>query len=130
MDTHLVSIAHDHGVSTALTGTAVSLLAAANIAGTVASGPLSDRYSCARILAVLYGVRALIMILLALALYRAWLVVISVAFGLVDFATLAPTPLIATRNFPVASLGPRLRPAVDGAPGRLRGRLLSTRSAP
>lgn len=105
MDTHLVSIAHDHGASTALTGTAVSLLAVANIAGTVASGPLSDRYSCARILAVLYGVRALILVLLALAPYGAWLVVISVAFGLVDFATVAPTHLIATRNFPAASLG-------------------------
>ncbi|MFG2861208.1 MFS transporter [Streptomyces sioyaensis] len=105
MDTHLVSIAHEHGASTALTGTAVSLLAAANIAGTVASGPLSDRYSCARILAVLYGVRALILIVLAIAPCGAWLVVISVAFGLVDFATVAPTHLIATRNFPASSLG-------------------------
>lgn len=105
MDTHLVSISHEHGASTALTGTAVSLLALANIAGTVASGPLSDRYSCARLLAVLYGVRALILTLLALAPYGAWLVVLSIAFGLVDFATVAPTHLIATRNFPAASLG-------------------------
>lgn len=104
MDTHLVSIAHEHGASTALTGTAVSLLVAANLAGAVASGPLSDRY-CARILAVLYGVRALILVLLALAPYGAWLVVISVAFGLVDFATVAPTHLITTRNFPASSLG-------------------------
>ncbi|MFF3910094.1 MFS transporter [Streptomyces sp. NPDC001848] len=105
MDTHLVSIAHDHGASTALTGTAVSLLAAANIAGTVISGPLSDRYNCARILAVLYGTRALVLVLLALAPYGVWLVVISVAFGLVDFATVAPAHLIATRNFPAESLG-------------------------
>ncbi|MDP9616103.1 MULTISPECIES: MFS transporter [Streptomyces] len=105
MDTHLVSIAHDHGASTALTGTAVGLLAAANIAGTVMSGPLSDRYHCARILALLYGTRALVLILLALAPYGVWLVVLSVAFGLVDFATVAPTHLIATRHFPVESLG-------------------------
>ncbi|MCF3177417.1 hypothetical protein IPZ61_29390 [Streptomyces sioyaensis] len=49
--------------------------------------------------------RALILILLALAPYGAWLVVIGVAFGLVDFATVAPTHLIATRNFPASSLG-------------------------
>ncbi|MEV4337014.1 MFS transporter [Streptomyces sp. NPDC049590] len=105
MDTHLVSIAHDHGASTAVTGAATGLLAAANVLGTVVSGPLSDRYSCARILAVLYGVRALVLILLALFPYGVWLVLISIAFGLVDFATVAPTHLIATRHFPADRIG-------------------------
>ncbi|MFD8624935.1 MFS transporter [Streptomyces hygroscopicus] len=68
------------------------------------SGPLSDRYHCARILALLYGTRALVLILLALAPYGVRLAVLSVAFGLVDFATVA-THLIATRHFPVESLG-------------------------
>ncbi|NLU71025.1 MFS transporter [Streptomyces sp. HNM0574] len=105
IDTHLVPLAHDHGNSTALTGTTVSLLAAANITGILASGPLSDRYNCARILAVLYGVRTLSLILLAMAPHGGWLVAFAVVFGLVDFATVTPTHLIATRHFPPAALG-------------------------
>ncbi|MEU9112839.1 hypothetical protein AB0D04_13890 [Streptomyces sp. NPDC048483] len=51
----------------------------------------------------LYGTRALI--LLALAPYGAWIVVISIAFGLVGFATVAPTHLMATHHFPAGYLG-------------------------
>ncbi|MET9294655.1 MFS transporter [Streptomyces sp. NPDC003077] len=105
IDTHLVPLAHDHGNSTALTGTTVSLLAAANIAGILASGPLSDRYNCARILAVLYAARSLTLVFLAVAPYDGWLVAFGLLFGLVDFATVTPTHIIATRHFPPAALG-------------------------
>lgn len=105
IDTHLIPLAHDHGASTALAGTAVSLLAAANITGILASGPLSDRYNCGRILAVIYGVRAITLLLLVLAPYGALLIVFAIVFGLVDFASVTPTHLIATQHFPAASLG-------------------------
>ena len=105
IDTHLVPLAHDHGNSTAVTGATVSLLAAANITGILASGPLSDRYSWARILAVLYGLRALSLLMPAALPHGGWLVAFGVFFGLVDFATVTPTHLIATRHFPPAALG-------------------------
>ena len=54
IDTHLVPFAHDHGFGTEITGTAVALLAAFNILGTLASGPLADRFDNRRILATLY----------------------------------------------------------------------------
>ncbi|MFF2807976.1 MFS transporter [Streptomyces sp. NPDC058000] len=66
---------------------------------------LSDRYSCARLLATPYGARALPLILMTLMPHGTSLVALSIAFGLVDFATVAPTHLIATRHFPTGSLG-------------------------
>ncbi|MCK7622822.1 MFS transporter [Streptomyces sp. RS10V-4] len=105
MDTYMVSMCRDMGVSTGLTGTAVGAMAAANVAGTVLSGRLGDRYDCARLLAVLYGTRAVTLALMALMPTGVPLLALSAAFGLVDFATVAPTHLIAARHFPGACLG-------------------------
>jgi MFS family permease len=105
IDTHLVPFAHDHGYSTAVAGTAVSLLAACNIAGTLASGPLVDRFDGRVILGGLYAVRALSLGLLLAAASPGWLLAFGVVFGLVDFATVAPTTVLASRYFADHSLG-------------------------
>jgi MFS family permease len=105
IDTHLVPFAHDHGYSTAVAGTAVSLLAACNIAGTLASGPLVDRFDGRLILGGLYAVRALSLGLLLAAASPGWLLAFGVVFGLVDFATVAPTTVLASRYFADRSLG-------------------------
>lgn len=105
IDTHLIPFAHDHGFALGVTGATVSLLAAFNILGTLASGPLADRWDNRRILGMLYGVRALSLVLL-LTLHQAhWLLAFGVIFGLVDFAVLAPTQLLASRYFAGHSLG-------------------------
>lgn len=106
IDTHLVPFAHDHGYSTAVTGAAVSLLAAFNVLGTLASGPLADRFDNRNILGTLYAVRAVTLLVLVFAPHGSvWLVAFGVAFGLVDFAVLAPTQVLASRLFGGYSVG-------------------------
>jgi MFS family permease len=105
IDTHLIPLAHDHGYGTATTGTAVGVLAVFNVLGTLASGPLADRYDSRMILAGLYGMRAVTLVLLLFTHGAPALLVFSLTFGLVDFATVAPTQVLASRWFRGHSLG-------------------------
>lgn len=99
MDTHLVPFAHDHGFSPAATGTAVSLLALFNVEGTLASGHFADRWSNRWMLVTLYAVRAITVFFLIYIHQPYLLWFFSILFGLVDFSTVAPTTLFATRYF-------------------------------
>lgn len=105
MDTHLIPFSHGAGHSTEVTGAAVGLLAAFNIVGCLISGKLADLWSPAKILAVLYITRAASMVLLLATDNTVWLFVFAIAFGLVDFATVAPTTLFASQHFSQYSLG-------------------------
>lgn len=116
MDTHLIPFAQLCGFSPGIIGTAVSLLAAFNIMGTVLSGHLSDRLSCKHILTFLYGMRALTVCLLLVMVNDAallgfmidesWLLLtFAILFGIVDFATVAPTIKLASEYFKYVSVG-------------------------
>lgn len=106
IDTHLVPFAHEHGYTTATTGATVSLLALFNILGTLASGPLADRMDNRKLLGGIYLVRALTLMLLPLLPGGSgWLMVFGILFGLVDFAVLAPTQVLAARYFQGHSVG-------------------------
>lgn len=105
MDTHLIPYAHDHGFSTSVTSAAVGLLAAFNILGTLASGPLADRWDNRKILGALYSLRALSIILLYFAYRPEALIAFSILFGIVDFATVAPTQMLASKYFSGRSVG-------------------------
>ena len=105
IDTHLIPLAHDHGYGTATAGAAVGVLAVFNVVGTLASGPLADRYDCRLILAGLYGTRAVTLVLLLFVQSAPALLVFSLTFGLVDFATVAPTQVLASGFFRGHSLG-------------------------
>ncbi|MCM2579085.1 MFS transporter [Streptomyces meridianus] len=94
MWTAFVPAAHDHGMPAT---TAASLLAAIgvfNLAGTVLSGRLTDRFDARRLLALHYALRALTLLLLPPALAPAVgvpMIVFVVLFGLLDLATVPPT---------------------------------------
>lgn len=105
MDTHLVPFAHDHGFSAATTGTAVSLLALFNVMGTLASGHFADRWSNRWMLVTLYAVRAITVFFLIYIHQPYLLWFFSILFGLVDFSTVAPTTLLATRYFQSMNVG-------------------------
>ncbi|MED4602740.1 MFS transporter [Paenibacillus validus] len=105
MDTHLIAYCRGAGYSTALTGTAVSVLAAFNIVGCLLSGKIADRWNPAMILTVLYLIRAATLPILFLTFDPVWLLVFSILFGLVDFATVAPTTLLTADLFQTNSLG-------------------------
>ncbi|GAA4713920.1 MFS transporter [Brevibacillus fulvus] len=105
MDTHLIPISHDHGFSTEVTSAAVSLLAGCNIVGILISGIVADRWSSKKLLCLLYGTRAISIVILIYSHEPLLLLAFSVLFGLVDFATVAPTQLLATQYFKRYSIG-------------------------
>lgn len=102
IDTHLIAFAQMCGFTPASTGAAVSTLAAFNIAGTILAGVIADRWRCGSFLALLYGVRGLTFVLLLFLSdvpSVAMLMVFAAVFGIVDFATVAPTVKQATDYF-------------------------------
>ncbi|MCY7787564.1 MFS transporter [Bacillus inaquosorum] len=105
MDTHLIPFSHDHGLSTTVTSAAVSLLAGFNIAGILLSGIVADRWSSRKILCFLYAVRALSIVILIYSHEPYLLLAFAILFGLVDFATVAPTQMLATQYFQNYSIG-------------------------
>ncbi|MCY8724826.1 MFS transporter [Bacillus inaquosorum] len=105
MDTHLIPFSHDHGFSTTVTSAAVSLLAGFNIAGILLSGIVADLWSSRKILCFLYAVRALSIVILIYSHEPYLLLAFAILFGLVDFATVAPTQMLATQYFQNYSIG-------------------------
>jgi predicted MFS family arabinose efflux permease len=97
VDTHLIPLAQDRGIPSGTTGLAVALLAAANVSGILASGPLADRVDNRLLLAALYGTRGLSFAVLALLVSGPALVGFAMLFGLVDFSVVAPTQSLAAR---------------------------------
>jgi sugar phosphate permease len=105
IDTHLIPLAQDRGIATATTGLAVALLAAANVTGILASGPLADRVDNRLLLFGLYATRGLaLLVLLTLADAQA-LIGFALLFGLVDFSTVAPTQWPAARYVQPETVG-------------------------
>nr|WP_026682109.1 MFS transporter [Priestia megaterium] len=105
MDTHLIPFSHDHGFSTSVTSAAISILAGFNILGILISGVVADRWSSRKMLFFLYVVRAISICILLYSYNSGLLLVFAVLFGLVDFATVAPTQLLATQYFKEYSIG-------------------------
>ncbi|MBK0010281.1 MFS transporter [Bacillus sp. S35] len=105
MDTHLIPFSHDHGFSTSVTSAAVSILAGFNIIGILLSGIVAARWSSRKMLFLLYGMRAISICILLYSHNSALLLIFAVLFGLVDFATVAPTQLLATQYFKEYSIG-------------------------
>jgi len=105
IDTHLIPLAQDRGIDAATTGLAVALLAAANVTGILASGPLADRVDNRLLLFALYATRGLsLLALLTFADARA-LILFAILFGLVDFSTVAPTQWLAARYVSPRTVG-------------------------
>jgi sugar phosphate permease len=97
VDTHLIPLAQDRGIGTATTGLAVALLAAANVTGILASGPLADRIDNRLLLFGLYATRGASLVALLLFAGPQALIAFALLFGLVDFSTVAPTQWLAAR---------------------------------
>jgi sugar phosphate permease len=105
MDTHLIPFAQYCGFSPSVTSAAVSLLAAFNIIGILLSGVVIDYISSRKLLVFLYFTRAISIVLLLFVYDPILLIIFAVLFGLVDFATVAPTQLLATQYFKKYSIG-------------------------
>ncbi|MFE2988127.1 MFS transporter [Streptomyces sp. NPDC059262] len=102
MWTHFAPAAHDHGMPVTVAASLLSLIGIFNVAGTVASGWLTDRADPRRLLAVYYALRALTLLALPLLLTSAVdapLVAFTVAFGLLDVATVPPTIALCRAHY-------------------------------
>lgn len=105
MDTHLIPLSHNHGFSTTVTSAAVSILAAFNIVGILLSGVIIDYWSSRKLLVFLYVTRALSIVILVYSHNPVLMLIFAALFGLVDFATVAPTQLLAAEYFKKYSIG-------------------------
>ncbi|WP_327122095.1 MFS transporter [Streptomyces sp. NBC_01341] len=93
MWTHFTPAAHDHGMAVTTASTLLALIGIFNVAGTIASGWLTDRMDARRLLAVYFALRGVLLILLPLtmaATVSPAIMVFVVAFGLLDLATVPP----------------------------------------
>lgn len=116
MDTHLIPFAQSCGFSVAVTGAAVSLLAAFNTGGTVVAGILADKWDNRKMVASIYFFRGLTILFLLMFLMSSsgigllvdhpWLLFgFAVAFGIVDFSVVAPTIKLLAGYYGGPSLG-------------------------
>lgn len=93
MWTHFTPAAHDHGMPVT---TAASLLAAIgifNVAGTIGSGWLTDRFDSRRLLGVFFVLRGVLLLFLPMmmaATVQPSMMLFVVLFGLLDLATVPP----------------------------------------
>jgi len=99
--THLIPAAHDHGIPEVRAAGLLAIMGVFDLAGTTASGWLSDRWDSRRLLAWYYALRGLSLLFLPFALgapgTALW--VFAVFYGLDWIATVPPTVRLATDAF-------------------------------
>ncbi len=105
--THLIPHAIDQGLSAVAAATTLAMMGVLDIAGTLGSGWLSDRYDKRVLLAAYYGLRGLSLLYLPYADDLTTLALFGVVYGLDWIATVPPTVGLATDMFGARS-GPIL----------------------
>lgn len=105
IDTHLIPHAQDHHVSAVTAAAAFGVLSLVNMVFTTLSGAVSDRLGYTWLLGWIYAGRAATLVFLVFARDPVSLFVFAVAFGIVDFSTVAPTTALATILFGRGSAG-------------------------
>jgi MFS family permease len=99
--THLIPAAHDHGIPEVRAAGLLALMGLFDLAGTTASGWLSDRWDSRWLLAWYYGLRGLSLLFLPFALSgpQTALWAFAIWYGLDWIATVPPTVRLATDAF-------------------------------
>lgn len=107
VQTHFLSAAHDHHITSTSAASYLALIGLFDVAGTVASGWLTDRHDPARLLVAYYALRGLSLLILDPVLStRGWgLAGFMVFYGLDWVATVPPTVALCIDRFGV-SRGP------------------------
>ncbi len=105
IDTHLIPYAQDHHISPVTAATAFGVLSLVNMVFTTVSGAVGDRWGYKWLLGWIYAGRAATLVFLVFARDPALLFVFAVAFGIVDFSTVAPTTALSTVLFGRRSAG-------------------------
>ncbi|GAC1698922.1 MAG: MFS transporter [Candidatus Limnocylindrales bacterium] len=103
--THLIPHAVEHGFTEVTAASAVGVMGAMNIVGTLSSGWLSDRFDNRKLLAGYYAFRAISLAALPLVIEARGLYLFAILYGLDWIATVPPTANLTARIFGRASLG-------------------------
>ncbi|MGW2187679.1 MFS transporter [Streptomyces sp. NPDC001667] len=101
MWTHFTPAAHDHGMAVTTASSLLAVIGVFNVAGTIASGWLTDRYDPRRLLAGCFALRGLLLLFLPMmmtATVQPSMMLFVVLFGLLDLATVPPV-LALCREF-------------------------------
>ncbi len=105
IDTHFIPHAQDHHISAVTAASAFGVLSLVNMVFTTLSGAISDRLGYTRLLGWIYAGRAVTLVYLVFATDPTSLFVFAVAYGIVDFSTVAPTTALSTILFSRRSAG-------------------------
>jgi predicted MFS family arabinose efflux permease len=106
--THFIPAAHDHGMPQTTAAGLLALVGIFDIAGSVASGWLTDRVSSVRLLVWYYGLRGLALLLLPGLLGPAiqpTLFLFIIFYGLDWVATVPPTIALCRQRFGIDRAG-------------------------
>jgi len=103
--THLIPYSLEHGFDEATTAGAMGLMGAMNLVGPLLSGSLTDRYDNRRLLATIYGLRALSLATLPFILNAPQLLIFAVVYGLDWIATAPPTANLTVTIYGRGALG-------------------------
>jgi predicted MFS family arabinose efflux permease len=102
MWTHFTPAAHEHGMPVTVASSLLSVIGVFNVAGTVASGWLTDRVDPRRLLAGYFALRGGLLAALPWLLastVQPSMVFFVVAFGLLDVATVPPVVALCRRRY-------------------------------
>ena len=105
IDTHFIPYAQDHHISAVTAASAFGVLSLVNMVFTTLSGAVSDRLGYTRLLGWIYAGRAVTLVFLVFARDPVSLFVFAVAYGIVDFSTVAPTTALSTILFGRSAAG-------------------------
>jgi predicted MFS family arabinose efflux permease len=95
----------DHGVPEVTAASALALMGAMNVVGTLASGWLTDRHDPRKLLAVYYSFRGLSLLVLPFVTDWPGLALFAVLFGLDYIATVPPTVALVADVFGRENVG-------------------------
>lgn len=93
MWTHFTPAAHDRGMRVTTASGLLAAIGIFNVAGTIASGWLTDRWDARRLLAGCFALRGVLLLFLPLLMastVKPSMIVFVVLFGLLDLATVPP----------------------------------------
>ncbi len=102
---HMIPHALDIGISAGVASWTVGIMGGMNFIGTMGAGWLSDRMDPRKVLALVYGLRAVALFILPVVTGPEGMFVFAVVYGLDWFATVPPVVAIAGNTFGKNSVG-------------------------
>ncbi|MEW5921425.1 MAG: MFS transporter [Bacillota bacterium] len=102
---HFIPFAEGKGFSLPVIALVFSVVAAFNIAGTIGTGYMSDRFNRSKLLASIYTIRGFTFILLLTAKTPLSLLIFAAVYGATEMASIAPTSSLCVHLFKADAIG-------------------------